>query len=95
MGVRGWYWNVGVAVPPRSPIGLQDPRGDWTKRHDLMDIMAIAIYSVVCSADSWVDVEQFGNSKKDWLSNLLRVGVAVKCKRAGWNQNYLLKVLAQ
>ena len=86
---------MGVAVCPRSPIGLQDPRIDRTERYDLMDIMAIAICSVVCGADSWVDVEQFSNSQKDWLSNLLRVGIAVKCKRAGWNQNYLLEVLAQ
>ena len=32
--------------------GLQDPRIDRTKRHDLMDIIAIAICSVVCGADS-------------------------------------------
>ena len=53
--------------------GLQDPRIDRTKRHDLMDIIAIAICSVVCGADSWVDVEQFGNSKKEWLSTFLEL----------------------
>ena len=31
---------------------LQDPRIDRTKRHDLMDIIAIAICAVVCGADS-------------------------------------------
>ena len=53
--------------------GLQDPRIDRTKRHDLMDIIAIAICSVVCGADSWVDVEQLGNSKKEWLSTFLEI----------------------
>ena len=38
-----------------------------------MDIIAIAICAVVCGADSWVDVEQFGNSKKKWLSSLLKL----------------------
>ena len=52
---------------------LKDPRIDRTKRHDLMDIIAIAICAVVCGADSWVDVEQFGNSKKEWLSSLLEL----------------------
>ena len=53
--------------------GLQDPRIDRTKRHGLMDIIAIAICSVVCGTDSWVDVEQFGNSKNDWLSTFLEL----------------------
>ena len=52
---------------------LKDPRIERTKRHDLMDIIAIAICAVVCGADSWVDVEQFGNSKKEWLSRLLKL----------------------
>ena len=60
-----------------SLIGIfsvpKDPRIDRTKRHDLMDIIAIAICAVVCGADSWVDVEQFGNSKKEWLSSLLKL----------------------
>ena len=31
---------------------LKDPRIDRTKRHDLMDIISIAICAVVCGADS-------------------------------------------
>ena len=38
-----------------------------------MDIIAIAICAVVCGADSWVDVEQFGNSKKERFSSLLEL----------------------
>ena len=52
---------------------LQDPRIDRTKRHNLMDIVTIAICAVVCGADSWVDVEQFGNSKKEWLGSFLEI----------------------
>ena len=53
--------------------GLQDPRIGRTKRHDLIDITSIAICAVVCGADSWVDVEQLGNSKEEWFSNLLEL----------------------
>lgn len=52
---------------------LRDPRIDRTKRHKLLDIVAIAICAVVCGADSWVDVELFGKSKKDWLSKFLEL----------------------
>ena len=52
---------------------LEDPRIDRTKRHSLTDIIAIAICAVVCGADSWVDMEVFGNSRKEWLSGFLEL----------------------
>ena len=52
---------------------LEDPRIDRTKRHSLTDIITIAICAVVCGADSWVDVEVFGNSRKEWLSGFLEL----------------------
>ena len=52
---------------------LDDPRMDRTKRHELTNIIAIAICAVVCGADSWVDVELFGNSKKDWFERFLDI----------------------
>lgn len=42
---------------------LEDPRIDRTKRHDLMDIIAITICGVMCGADNWVEIEEFGNAK--------------------------------
>lgn len=50
---------------------LKDPRTGRAKRHNLMDVIVIAICAVICGADSWVDVEMFGKSKKDWLSRML------------------------
>ena len=41
---------------------LDDPRVERTRRHKLVDIIAIAI----CGADSWVQVELFG-SKLEWF----------------------------
>lgn len=35
--------------------------------------MIIAILAVICGADSWVDVEMFGNSKKEWLKTFLEL----------------------
>lgn len=53
--------------------GLEDPRIDRTKLHKLLDIVVIAICAVVCGADSWVDVEVFGEAKHEWLKAFLEL----------------------
>jgi hypothetical protein len=50
---------------------LEDPRVDRTKRHQLSDIIMIAICAVICGADGWVDVETFGSAKLDWFRKFL------------------------
>lgn len=52
---------------------LEDPRSDHTKRHQLMDILTIAICGVICGADSWVDLELFGKCKEGWLKRFLEL----------------------
>jgi len=52
---------------------VRDPRIDRTKRHKLIDILIIAILAVICGADSWVDIEMFGNSKIEWLKTFLEL----------------------
>ncbi len=50
---------------------VADPRVDRTKDHQLLDIIIIAICAVLCGADSWVEVEEFGTSKHAWLASVL------------------------
>jgi predicted transposase YbfD/YdcC len=50
---------------------LPDPRVDRTKEHLLQDILTIAICAVICGADGWVEVEQFGRAKLKWFSKFL------------------------
>ena len=50
---------------------LKDPRIERTKRHLLGDIIVIAICAVICGADNWVEVEEFGRSKQEWLEKML------------------------
>lgn len=58
-----------------SPIpffsGLTDPRMERTRAHRLEDILFIAIASVICGAESWNDMEDFGRSKEEWLRTFL------------------------
>lgn len=50
-----------------------DPRVDRTKDHKLIDIIAIAICAVICGAENWVDIEEYGNSKLHWLKTFLEL----------------------
>lgn len=50
---------------------LPDPRSGPAVRHELLDIVTIAVLAVLCGADSWVDVELFGRSKEPWLETFL------------------------
>jgi predicted transposase YbfD/YdcC len=50
---------------------LPDPRVERTKRHRLLDIVTIAVCAVVCGADTWVAVEQFGKRKQAFLAQFL------------------------
>ena len=60
-----------------SPVsyfsGLSDPRIDRTKAHLLEDIIFIAIASVLCGAETWNDMEDFGHSKETWLRSILKL----------------------
>jgi len=52
---------------------LTDPRVERTKRHRLGDMVAIALCATICGADSWADVERFGNAKLDWFTTFLHL----------------------
>jgi predicted transposase YbfD/YdcC len=47
-----------------------DPRGP-NVTHQLFEIIAIAILGTICGADGWVEIEQFGYQKLNWLSQYL------------------------
>lgn len=54
-----------------SPIdffsSVTDTRIDRTKDHFLQDIIFITIAAVICGAETWNDIENYGNSKELWL----------------------------
>jgi predicted transposase YbfD/YdcC len=52
---------------------LTDPRVERTKEHLLLDIVLIAICAVVCGADGWVEVAEFGETKQEWFSQFLKL----------------------
>jgi predicted transposase YbfD/YdcC len=50
---------------------LEDPRIDRGKLHPLINILTIALCGAICGADSWVDIELFGEAKQEWFSQFL------------------------
>jgi predicted transposase YbfD/YdcC len=53
--------------------GLKDPRIERTKLHLLEDIIVIAIISVLCGAETWNEMEEFGKVKEPWLRTILKL----------------------
>lgn len=52
---------------------ISDPRVERTKRHLLVDILAIAICAVICGAESWEEIAEFGRAKQEWFSRFLEL----------------------
>ena len=50
---------------------LPDPRIERTKEHQLLDILTIAVCAIICGADSFVEMEEFGEAKREWLATFL------------------------
>jgi len=52
---------------------LVDPRIERTRRHELFDLLVVALCGTIAGADSWADVERFGNERLAWLRTFLRL----------------------
>ncbi|OED85863.1 ISAs1 family transposase [Vibrio breoganii] len=46
---------------------ITDPRIERCKKHQLLDILLLAISAVLSGAEGWEDIEDFGHLKLDWL----------------------------
>ncbi len=50
---------------------LEDPRVPRTRLHSLPSILGIALCAVICGAEGWVEMESYGNAKREWLEQWL------------------------
>lgn len=52
---------------------LSDPRSFHAPnlRHDLSDILVIAVCAVICGAEGWEDIEEYGNAQAEWFAEIL------------------------
>jgi hypothetical protein len=52
---------------------VEDPRIERTKRHKVLDILLIALCGVICGAEGWAEIEEFGRTKEAWLQSFLEL----------------------
>jgi len=50
---------------------LTDPRLHRSRLHPLNSLLGIALCAVLCGADSWVEIEEYGKAKQEWLCQWL------------------------
>jgi len=67
-----------VTLPPIASLethfhDLTDPRAEHSIEHRLIDIVMITICAVICGADNWVDIENYGHAKIEWLKQFLEL----------------------
>lgn len=52
---------------------LKDPRDNRGLLHNLNEILAIAILAIICGADEFTEMEEFGKAKEPFLRTLLKL----------------------
>ena len=52
---------------------LKDPRTGHASWYELLDIIVITLCAVICGAENWVEIEEFGKAKEDWFRRFLRL----------------------
>jgi predicted transposase YbfD/YdcC len=52
---------------------IKDPRVKRTQRHKLVDILIIALLTLINGGDGWSDMEAFGRSREEWLRTFLEL----------------------
>ena len=52
---------------------VPDPRINRRRDHELVDILVIALSALLCGAESFNDMEDFGEAKHDWFKTFLEL----------------------
>ena len=54
---------------------LTDPRSPNApnQRHELIDILVIAVCAVICGAEGWEDIEEYGKAQAEWFAQVLEL----------------------
>ncbi len=52
-------------------LTLDELQVERAKCHDLLDLVTFALCTVICAADGWVEIEEFGRAKQVWFASFL------------------------
>ncbi len=54
-------------------VSIDDPRQEAKVRHDLVELLVVAVNAVLVGAETFVEIELWANEKLDWLRKYLRL----------------------
>ena len=70
---RGLIVPSGIPCLPNLLRGVIVPIDRTKVAAPALDIVTIALCATICGADSWVDIELFGNCKEEWFKSFLEL----------------------
>jgi DDE_Tnp_1-associated len=79
--LRMYFWEQGwekLGIPDTHSLShhfrqLEDPRVERRRVYSLHDILLISLCALLCGAESFVDIEDFGHAQHEWLSQLVEL----------------------
>jgi predicted transposase YbfD/YdcC len=72
-----------VAMPSKASIQIQDHFEELTDprtkqvTYPLVNIVTIAVCAVICGADDFVSIAEFGEARRDWLAKFLDLSAGI------------------
>ena len=63
--------NIAINSLKTHLLRLPDPRLKRRRRHELIDVLVIATAAMLCAAENFVQMAQFGKAKEPWLRTFL------------------------
>ena len=52
---------------------LNDPRQEEKVEHPLINIVFIAVCGILCGANNWTQISEFGKAQKNWFGEFLEM----------------------
>ena len=89
-----------MSVPVNASIvehfqTLEDPRIERTKQHHLLDMLIIALYTLLSGGEGFQDMEFFGKSKRTWLQTFLALPNGISVAERSFPFLNLVEMLSQ
>jgi len=52
---------------------IVDPRIDRRRKHDLVEVIVLAICGVLCGCNQWIEIEEYANDRIDFFKTILKL----------------------
>lgn len=63
--------NASISPLKNQLLQLTDPRLKRKRKHELIDVLMIAVTALLCGAENFTHMAQFGKAKESWLRTFL------------------------